>query len=116
MLGGFIDLLFVEDGRWTVLDWKSNDLGPDPSRYDPANMHRAMIEHDYLVQLLFYTLAVHRFLRSRLVDYDYDRHMAGTSYVFLRGLCQDPSRGWCNQRPPRALIDALDTLFKGGRS
>jgi exodeoxyribonuclease V beta subunit len=114
MLGGFVDLLFVNEGRWTVLDWKSNDLGGDPSNYSQAAMQRAMIEHDYLVQVLFYTVAAQRYLRTRIADYDYDRHMAGASYVFLRGLSGDPELGWCNVRPPRDLVDALDALFAGG--
>ena len=77
-------------------------------------MRRAMVEHDYVVQLLFYLVAAHRFLRTRLVDYDYDRHVAGASYVFLRGLCGDPATGWCNVTPPRALIESIDRLFAGG--
>lgn len=114
MLGGFVDLLFVEEGRWTVLDWKSNDLGSSVDDYTPATMRRAMVDHDYLVQVLFYTVAVQRYLSHRIADYDYDRHLAGVSYVFLRGLCGDPERGWCDLRPPRALIDAVDARLGGG--
>jgi exodeoxyribonuclease V beta subunit len=77
-------------------------------------MRRAMVEHDYVVQLLFYLVAAHRFLGTRLVGYDYDRHLAGASYVFLRGLCGQPSIGWCNVTPPRSLIEAIDELFAGG--
>ena len=76
----------------------------------------AMIEHDYVVQLLFYVVAVHRFLRTRISGYEYDRHIAGASYAFLRGMCGDPDLGWCNVSPPRSLVEALDDLFAGGRS
>lgn len=116
MLGGFVDLLFTDGERWVVLDWKSNDLGPAVGSYTQAAMHRAMVEHDYVVQLLFYLVAAHRFLRTRLAGYDYDRHVAGASYVFLRGLCGDDQYGWCNVAPPRALIEAIDELFAGGGS
>ena len=77
-------------------------------------MRRAMVEHDYVVQLLFYLVAAHRYLRIRIADYDYDRHVAGASYVFLRGLHGDPDHGWCNVEPPGSLIEALDALFAGG--
>jgi exodeoxyribonuclease V beta subunit len=115
MLGGFVDLLFTDGGRWTVLDWKSNDLGSSTADYSQSAMQRAMIEHDYVVQLLFYLVAAHRFLGTRIEDYEYDRHVAGASYVFLRGLCGDPRYGWCNVTPPSTLIEALDELFAGGR-
>ena len=114
MLGGFVDLLFRDGERWTVLDWKSNHLGPDVTHYTQDGMRRAMVEHDYVVQLLFYVVAAHRYLRTRIPDYDYDRHVAGASYVFLRGLQGDPAHGWCNVTPPRPLIEALDALFAGG--
>jgi exodeoxyribonuclease V beta subunit len=114
MLGGFVDLLFTDGERWTVLDWKSNDLGPDTAYYTRDEMRRAMVEHDYVVQLLFYLVAIHRHLRTRIADYDYDRYVAGASYVFLRGLCGDGQHGWCNVAPPRSLIEAVDQLFAGG--
>ncbi|NIC41113.1 hypothetical protein, partial [Aquabacterium sp. A08] len=55
-------------------------------------------------------LALHRLLRQRLPGYDYDRHMGGAVYLFLRGL-QGPAQGVHAERPPRALIEALDRLF-----
>jgi hypothetical protein len=67
---------------------------------------------------VLYLLALHRLLKLRLPDYDYDRHVGGALYLFLRG-SQSPSRGIHAERPPRALIEALDHLFArrrpGGR-
>jgi hypothetical protein len=72
----------------------------------------------YELQYVLYLLALHRLLKLRLPDYDYDRHMGGALYLFLRG-SQAPSRGIHAERPPRALIEALDHLFArrrpGGR-
>jgi exodeoxyribonuclease V beta subunit len=112
LLKGFIDLVFEHHGRYYVLDWKSNWLGPDDSAYTAQAMTRAVLEHRYDLQYLLYLLALHRLLRTRLPDYDYERHLGGAIYVFLRG-SQAPSQGLFTDRPSRALIEALDQLFAG---
>lgn len=86
MLKGYIDLVFEAHGRWYVLDWKSNHLGDDPGDYQGERLAAAMVDHRYDLQYVLYVLALHRLLKSRLEDYDYDRHMGGACYVFLRGL------------------------------
>lgn len=57
-------------------------------------------------------MALHRLLRSRLPDYDYDRHVGGALYLFLRA-SPESGHGLYADRPPRALIEALDRLFAG---
>ncbi|OLO07312.1 exodeoxyribonuclease V subunit beta [Salinicola sp. MH3R3-1] len=89
MLKGYIDLVFQVHGRWYVLDWKSNHLGDDPEDYQGARLAAAMVDHRYDLQYVLYVLALHRLLKSRLEDYDYDRHVGGACYVFLRGLSRD---------------------------
>ena len=61
---------------------------------------------------VLYLLALHRQLKARLPDYDYDRHIGGALYLFLRGT-QSASQGAYFTRPPRALIEGLDLLFQG---
>ncbi|WP_253445277.1 exodeoxyribonuclease V subunit beta [Halomonas sp. Y3] len=112
MLKGFIDLVVEHEGRFYVLDWKSNFLGRDDAAYSEAAMAEAVREKRYDLQYCLYLLALHRLLRSRLPDYDIDRHLGGALYVFLRGL-NAPSRGVHRERPPRELIEALDALFQG---
>ena len=112
MLRGFIDLVFEHQGRYYVLDWKSNWLGPDDSAYTPQAMQAAILSHRYDLQFLLYLLALHRQLRARLPGYDYDRHIGGAVYVFLRGSAA-ASQGLFTAKPPAALIEALDALFAG---
>ena len=113
-LTGIIDLVFEHDGRWWVLDWKSNHLGNHLQNYDDDGMWQAMQHHHYVLQYHLYSLALHRHLRQRLPDYDYESHFGGVLYVFLRGLQEPPetgsttSTGWYRDRPPVSLIDALD--------
>ncbi|MFZ2815978.1 MAG: PD-(D/E)XK nuclease family protein, partial [Rhodoferax sp.] len=94
------------EGRYYVLDYKSNKL-PD---YTPAQLQQAMLAHRYDVQYTLYLLALHRLLKSRLADYDYDRHVGGALYLFLRGMDQ-AGAGLYADKPPKALIEALDAAF-----
>ncbi|MDR5859937.1 exodeoxyribonuclease V subunit beta [Halomonas eurihalina] len=111
MLKGFIDLVAEHQGHYYVLDWKSNHLGADDAAYSPEAMMDAVLEKRYDVQYCLYLLALHRLLRSRLPDYDIDRHLGGALYVFLRGT-RAPSRGVHAERPSRELIEGLDALFR----
>jgi exodeoxyribonuclease V beta subunit len=112
MLKGFIDLVFEHGGRYYILDYKSNHLGDGPWAYGPEPMAEAMLEHRYDLQFVLYTLALHRLLKARLPGYDYDRHMGGAVYLFLRGV-DAAGRGVYGERPPRALIQRLDADFSG---
>ncbi|WP_254275704.1 exodeoxyribonuclease V subunit beta [Halomonas sp. 3H] len=111
MLKGFIDLVVEHEGRFYVLDWKSNHLGRDDEAYSEAAMAEAVREKRYDLQYCLYLLALHRLLKARLPGYDIDRHLGGALYVFLRGQ-HAPSRGVHRERPPRELIEALDALFR----
>ncbi|MDR5865371.1 exodeoxyribonuclease V subunit beta [Halomonas koreensis] len=111
MLKGFIDLVVEHQGRFYVLDWKSNHLGADDAAYTEAAMAQAVLDKRYDVQYCLYLLALHRLLEARLPDYDIERHLGGALYVFLRGT-RAPSRGVHAERPPSELILALDALFR----
>ncbi|MGO1872291.1 MAG: 3'-5' exonuclease, partial [Halomonas sp.] len=111
MLKGFIDLAFEHEGRFYVLDWKSNYLGSDDSAYTFDALRSAMIEKRYDLQAALYLLALHRLLKARLPDYDPHQHLGGSMTVFLRG--SRTTRGVHAVPAPVALIEALDALFAG---
>ncbi len=115
MLKGFIDLVIEHDGRYYVLDYKSNWLGPRDEDYTAQAMRDAVLHHRYELQYVLYLFALHRLLRARLADYDYDTHVGGAAYVFLRGGAS-ASGGVHVERPPKALIEALDALFAADES
>jgi len=112
MFKGFIDLTFEHAGRYYVADYKSNWLGPDDQAYTEAAMEQSILDNRYDLQYVLYLLALHRQLKARLADYDYDRHVGGALYLFLRGTRAD-SRGAYFARPPRELIERLDRMFQG---
>lgn len=116
MLKGFIDLFFEYQGKYYILDYKSNHLGYRTQDYNQQAMQDAMMEHRYDLQYQFYTLAIHRYLKSRIKDYDYHQHFGGAIYLFLRGVNSDENNqyGVYFTRPDYQLINELDNLFKLG--
>ncbi|WP_266156607.1 exodeoxyribonuclease V subunit beta [Dyella silvatica] len=110
MLKGFIDLIFEHQGRYYVVDYKSNGLGDDASAYTAEAMRDSILRERYDLQYAIYTLALHRQLRARLPHYHYERHMGGAIYLYLRGV-DDDGHGVHRERLPYALIEAMDRLF-----
>ncbi|WP_323879680.1 exodeoxyribonuclease V subunit beta [Aeromonas hydrophila] len=111
MLKGFIDLVFEWQGRWYLLDYKSNHLGMSPADYSRPALEQAMAEHRYDLQYQLYSLALHRLLALRLPGYDFEQHFGGVFYLFLRGM---PQGGIFHTRPSRELVQGLDRLFSEG--
>ncbi|MGG4608918.1 exodeoxyribonuclease V subunit beta [Providencia sp. Me31A] len=113
ILKGFIDLTFYWNGRFYLLDYKSNYLGEDASFYTQEAMAEAMIDHRYDLQYQLYSLALHRYLKQRMPDYDYEIHFGGVYYLFLRGIDHtQPNNGVFFYRPLSAFIERLDLLFR----
>lgn len=114
MLKGFIDLTLQYQGKFYVLDYKSNYLGAEFADYHGEAMANAMEEHDYYLQAILYTLALHRWLKSKKSDYAYADDIGGAYYTFLRGMHSEKSgNGVFYLMPAQALIEDLDALFNG---
>ena len=117
-LGGFIDLIFVHEGRWYVVDYKSNKLGTTYADYAADRLPDHMVHSQYVLQYHLYSLALHRYLRWRLTDYDYEASFGGVYYLFLRGMRPDlgPQCGVFADRPSKELMDRLEAAVCGGAS
>ena len=112
MLKGFADLVFEHEGRYWVLDYKSNSLGAGDAAYSRAAMAAGMAAHRYDIQGAIYMLALHRLLRSRLGDdYDPERQLGGALFLFLRGIANMATRGCYLLEPDLALLDGLERLL-----
>jgi exodeoxyribonuclease V beta subunit len=115
-LKGFIDLIFQFDGRFYIVDWKSNSLGNRAEDYDSAAMWREITERGYDLQYHIYTVALDKYLHTRLADYDYEKHFGGVRYIFLRGVTPGkPELGIFRDRPAAEKIARLSALL-GGRA
>ncbi len=95
-LWGFIDLVLRHEGRYYVLDWKSNLLDD----YEDASVEAAMRASGYDLQWQLYAVAVDRWLREAVRDYDAAQHFGGVLYVYLRGAAPDFFSGYhCKPTP-----------------
>jgi exodeoxyribonuclease V beta subunit len=112
-LKGYVDLVFEHGGRWWLVDYKSNRLGPSARDYAPARLRAPMEDHHYILQYLVYAVALHRHLSRCLPGYDYERHFGGVLYLFVRGMAPGHPRGTgvLRDRPPRGLIEELSTVL-----
>ena len=101
--------------RWYVIDYKSNWLGPEPGDYSPEAVRAAMRDSGYTFQFLIYLVALHRYLKVRLPGYEYERHVGGAFYLFVRGIHPESGmrRGVYFDRPSAACVRALDDCFRG---
>jgi exodeoxyribonuclease V beta subunit len=107
-LTGFIDLICEYQGRYYVMDYKTNTL----LDYHEASLTLAMREHNYGLQYWLYTLVLHRYLQNRLPDYDYEKHFGGVRYLFVRGMLPDvPMSGVYQDKPDCQRINQLAALF-----
>lgn len=112
MTRGFIDLVFQSNGRYYIADWKSNHIGNTASHYNQRSLAAAMTGSDYHLQYLIYTVALNRFLKTRVPNYAYETHFGGVFYIFLRGIEDSPNNnGVFFAKPKEAIIDALEEVF-----
>ena len=107
MLTGFIDLVVRQNGKYYILDYKSNHLGDSVEDYSQENMENQMKAAGYDLQYHLYTAALIRFLEKRVSGFDYDRHFGGVYYLFLRGMEPGSTTGVYFKKPSESTIDAL---------
>jgi exodeoxyribonuclease V beta subunit len=91
-LKGVIDLFFSYEGKYYLLDWKSNWLGSAVTDYSEERMKEAMESNDYFLQESIYRTALERYLR--VVDKrPFEEIFGGSFYIFLRGIAPQGSTG-----------------------
>ena len=111
VLNGIIDLVFEHDGKYYIVDWKTNWLGASDADYTPECIRTAMGNAGYILQSYLYAAALYRFLQQRGMDYD---SFGGVYYVFLRGLCEGTRNGIWFDVPPRDCLTQMLNLFNKG--
>ena len=125
-LAGSIDAVLRIDGRYLVVDYKTNWLGaPDEElsawHYRPDALVSAMERGHYPLQALLYAVALHRYLRWRVAGYSAETHLGGVLYLFVRGMIGEATPvvdgvpcGVFSWQPPAALVAALSDLMDEG--
>ncbi|HZJ35772.1 MAG TPA: UvrD-helicase domain-containing protein [Gillisia sp.] len=113
LLNGLIDLFFEHNGKYYILDWKSNYLGDHLDYYAAGDtMKKALNEGNYHLQYLIYSMAVKNYLEARLPEFDYDKHFGGVIYVYLRGARKGTEHGIYTNRPSLEQVETLERIFQ----
>ncbi|MDL9946829.1 UvrD-helicase domain-containing protein [Gordonia sp. ABSL11-1] len=122
-LTGSIDsVLRTPDGRFVIVDYKTNRLRPGrlvAEDFDRAAMAAEMIAANYPLQALLYSVALHRYLRWRLPGYRPADHLGPVQYHFVRGMIGPQTPHGCgvfDWSVPPALVEELSELLAEGRS
>lgn len=114
-LKGFIDLCFYDNGRYYIIDWKSNYEGAAAGDYTSQKLQQSVAGHSYFFQYYLYTLALCQFLRLKLPQFNYNRDFGGVFYIYLRGFAlprkHNDDLGVFGDKPPLKLINALGRLL-----
>lgn len=111
ILLGFIDLITEINGKYYLIDWKSNLLGRNDESYTLDTLTKSILKERYDLQYILYSLALHRKLKQSLQNYDYDTHFGGAIYAYLRGSNNSDTNGLFHSKPPKSLIEELDLAF-----
>jgi exodeoxyribonuclease V beta subunit len=110
LMKGYLDVLFQHEGRFYVVDWKSNFLGEALENYQRNLLNAEMQKAFYVLQYHLYVLATHLHLKMKMPGYVYERDFGGVFYLYLRGIDarKGPGYGIFEDRPDIRLVEALE--------
>ena len=108
---GFMDLLFKRDGRYCILDWKSDYI----DTYDETAIWNQMLFRRYNVQQVLYSYVLIRWLKSFHPEMSeseiFNQFFGGIYYVFFRGCRAGEKSGI--MASTFSSFEELETLYKG---
>jgi exodeoxyribonuclease V beta subunit len=110
-LTGSIDLVYFDGSKYQIADYKSNFLGLDQSHYMEDEIKQSMSQSSYWLQAGLYLVALHRYLKNQMQDYDIHQHLGGASYLYLRGMNGEDKQGFCYWKPDVEFILRLDSIL-----
>lgn len=112
MMNGFVDLFFKHNGKYYILDWKSNFLGDKIEDYSKEGLIQGMNESNYHLQYLLYTVAIDKYLSNRLGEgYNFEEHFGGVCYVFLRGVRDGEEIGFFVQDVKKEELEKMKEII-----
>ncbi|QIO04767.1 UvrD-helicase domain-containing protein [Acinetobacter shaoyimingii] len=110
-LKGEIDLVFFDGQRYHIADYKSNFLGTQQQHYNSEAIQESMSHASYWLQAALYLVALHRYLKIQLEDYEISRDLGGASYLYLRGMNGQAGQGYFYWQPETEFILRLDAIL-----
>ena len=110
-----IDLIFNFNGKYWLLDWKSNKLGGHEDGFGKEQIEHEMMGHHYILQYHLYVVALHRYLQSRKANYDYEKDFGGVFYLFVRGMSKGSTNGIYFDLPDLKTVRILEDFLVTGK-
>ena len=105
---GFIDMIFEYEGKFYIVDWKSNTLNRQADDFSGDRLKQHMFDATYPLQYLCYIAALMSCLAQRLqMEFDeamYEKYFGEVYYIFLRGMTLPEPGGVFAARPPFQVI------------
>lgn len=110
-INGSVDLVYQYRNKFYIADYKSNYLGGDYAHYEHDQLHKNMLQSSYYLQATLYLVALHRYLKKRILNYRPEEHLGGATYLYLRGMHKEANTGVFQWVPPIAMILEMDDLL-----
>ncbi|EXT53200.1 uvrD/REP helicase N-terminal domain protein [Acinetobacter sp. 25977_4] len=110
-LNGSIDLVFFDGQRYHIADYKSNYLGENLADYSVESIAQSMSLASYWLQAGLYLVALHRYLKVKMQNYDIEQHLGGATYLYLRGMNGEAEQGYYYWQPSTEFVLRLDAIL-----
>lgn len=107
LLTGLIDLVFESNGKFFILDYKSNYLGDTLADYSNTEIENDIRSNGYNLQYHLYTAALTRYLSKQIQGFSYEKHFGGVFYLYWRGLNTEDTTGVFYDKPDWKLVEPL---------
>lgn len=104
---GFVDLVVRQNGKYYIVDYKSNYLGDTVEEYSQEQLKEEIYKASYDVQYHLYSVALWKYLKSRKPDFNYESDFGGAAYLFIRGMRKGEGSGVWFHKPDEAVIRSL---------
>ncbi|HDT11774.1 MAG TPA: hypothetical protein ENN58_03455, partial [bacterium] len=114
---GFMDLVFRHNGKYYLVDWKSNRLGDGLDDYKEDKIKKEMTKHNYILQYMLYLAALDKYLKQSDPAYNYENNFGGVYYFFIRGISEKNnfSTGIYCDLPTYGTVEKLQRIMKANR-
>ncbi|MES5614710.1 UvrD-helicase domain-containing protein [Acinetobacter baumannii] len=110
-LNGSIDLVYFDGQRYHIADYKSNYLGENLADYSVESIAQSMSLASYWLQAGLYLVALHRYLKVKMQNYDIEQHLGGATYLYLRGMNGEAEQGYYYWQPNTEFVLRLDAIL-----
>ena len=110
-LNGSIDLVYFDGQRYHIADYKSNYLGENLADYSVESIAQSMSLASYWLQAGLYLVALHRYLKVKMQNYDIEQHLGGATYLYLRGMNGEAEQGYYYWQPSTEFVLRFDAIL-----